>query len=245
MLDAQTIDLGYTAREQFEPYNARRERWACLVCHRRAGKTVACVMDLIDAALRCAKPNPRFAYLSPFYAQSKDVAWTYLKQYGLRFPGTVPNENELRLDFPGGARVRLYGADNYDRMRGIYLDGVVFDEYADMDPRVLPEVIRPTLSDRKGWATFIGTPKGRNGFFDIWQHAQSDPAWFSMMLKASESGLVAEEELADARRMMTPEQYEQEFECSFDAAILGAYYASLVSEAEAEEIGRASCRERV
>jgi len=191
-------------------------------------------MDLIDATLRCEKPNPRFAYLSPFYAQSKDVAWTYLKEYGLRFPGTVPNENELRLDFPGGARVRLYGADNYDRMRGIYLDGVVLDEYADMDPRVWPEVIRPALSDRKGWATFIGTPKGRNGFFDTWQHAKDDPAWFSMMLKASESGLVVAEELADARRMMTPEQYEQEFECSFDAAILGAYYASLVSEAEAE-----------
>lgn len=189
-------------------------------------------MDLVDAALRCKRPSGRYAYIAPFYAQAKDVAWTYLKQYGGVIPGAQPNESELRLDLPNGARVRLYGADNYDRMRGIYLDGVILDEYGDMDPRVWPEVIRPALSDRQGFATFIGTPKGRNSFHDLHRQAEGSPDWFSLVLRASESGLVDEAELADARAMMTPEQYAQEFECSFDAAILGAYYAALIEDAE-------------
>ena len=191
-------------------------------------------MDLIDAALRCKKPNPRFAYLAPYYAQAKDVAWTYVKQYGAIIPGAQAHESELRLDLPNGGRVRLYGADNYDRMRGIYLDGVILDEYGDMDPRVWPEVIRPALSDRKGWATFIGTPKGRNDFWRVFEHAAQSLEWFSLQLKASTSNLIDPAELADARAMMTPGQYAQEYECSFDAAIVGAYYAEQIAEAETE-----------
>jgi hypothetical protein len=210
----------------------RKERWACLVAHRRAGKTVACVADLIDAALRCQKPDPRFAYVAPFYVQAKDVAWGYLKRFTAPIDGVKFNEAELRVDLPNGARIRLYGADNYDRMRGVYLDGVVLDEYADMPPAAWTEVIRPALADREGWAVFIGTPKGRNEFFRIWELAQDDPSWFAMMLRASESGLVKQTELDDAAKDMTPEQYAQEFECSFDAAILGAYYGSDIARAE-------------
>jgi phage terminase large subunit len=228
----QRIDLGYRARRQFHPFHARRQRWACLVAHRRAGKTVACIMDTVDAALRCQLPSPRFAYVAPFYAQAKDIAWTYLKRYTAPIPGAVHNEGELRVDLPGDRRVRLYGADNYDRMRGIYLDGCILDEPADMDPRAWPEVIRPALSDRRGWACFIGTPKGRNGFWEIYEHARQSPDWFSAVLRASETGLLPKEELDDARTMMTPEQYEQEYECSFDAAILGAYYGKEIAEAE-------------
>lgn len=212
----------------------RKERWACLVAHRRAGKTVACVADLIDAALRCQKPDPRFAYVAPFYVQAKDVAWGYLKRFTAPIDGVKFNEAELRVDLPNGARIRLYGADNYDRMRGVYLDGVVLDEYADMPPAAWTEVIRPALADREGWAVFIGTPKGRNEFFRIWELAQDDPSWFAMMLRASESGLVKQTELDDAAKDMTPEQYAQEFECSFDAAILGAYYGSDIARAERE-----------
>jgi len=226
------IDLGYKPRSQFVPFHMRTQRWACLVAHRRAGKTVACIMDLIDHALRCKKPNPRFAYVAPYYAQAKDVAWSYLKQYTAPLPGCEHNETELRVDLPTGARLRLYGADNFDRLRGIYLDGIILDEYADMDPRAWSEVIRPALSDRKGWAVFIGTPKGRNAFWGIWELAQRDPAWFSQRLRASETKIVDESELSDARATMTPEQYEQEFECSFDAAILGAYYGKEIAEAE-------------
>lgn len=190
-------------------------------------------MDLVDAALRCDKPNARFAYIAPHYNQAKDVAWTYLKQYTAPLPYVTINESELRIDLPAnGARLRLYGADNYDRMRGVYFDGVILDEYADMDPRAWSEVIRPALSDRKGWACFIGTPKGKNAFQDIWKAAEQDGDWFTMMLRASETGLVDAAELADARKMMTPEQYEQEYECSFEAAIVGAYYGRDMAQAE-------------
>jgi phage terminase large subunit len=231
----ETVKLGYEARAEFVPFHMRTERWACLVAHRRAGKTVACVADVVDAALRCEKPDPRFAYVAPLYVQAKDVAWAYLKRFTAPIPGVEFNESELRADFPvanGIARVRLYGADNYDRMRGVYLDGAILDEYADMPPAAWGEVIRPALADRQGWAVFIGTPKGRNAFWEKWEQAKADPAWFHLMLKASDTGLLPATELEAARRDMTPEQYEQEFECSFEAAILGAYYGKEIAEAE-------------
>lgn len=231
---ATEFEVEIIPRQQFKAFLLSTVRWSCLVAHRRAGKTVACIQKLIKSALEFTKANGRFAYIAPYYAQAKDVAWQYLKQYTAGLPGIRINESELWVEFHNGARIRLYGADNYDRMRGIYLDGAILDEYGDMDPRAWPEVIRPALSDRKGWATFIGTPKGRNAFYDIWTHAKKTAHWFALMLKASETGLVDQEELDDARAMMTPEQYEQEFECSFDAAILGAYYASLIADADAE-----------
>jgi phage terminase large subunit len=226
------IDLGYVAREQFLPFHAREQRWAVIVAHRRAGKTVACILDLIDAALRCKKERPRFAYFAPLLKQVKTVAWDYLKAYGLKVPGAVAHEGELRIDFPGGAQVRLFGSDNPDAQRGVYLDGVILDEAADGDPRLFPEILRPALSDRKGWAVWIGTPKGQNLFFDLWEQAREDPEYFSLMLKASETGIVDAHELADAKRQMTHEQYLQEYECSFQAAIVGAYYGREMEEAD-------------
>jgi len=209
---------------------------ACIVTHRRAGKTVACIHDLQRHAVRCPLVRPRFAYLSPFLRQSKTVAWDYLRaaMAAARPGGATVHESELRVDYPGGGQVRLYGADNADAMRGIYLDGIVLDEYADMDPRVWGEIIRPALTDREGWAVFIGTPKGRNAFFELWRRAQSEEGWYSVMHKASETGLIPQSELALARRDLTEEQYAQEFECSFDAAIVGAYYGKLMMRAEAE-----------
>jgi hypothetical protein len=130
-------------------YHNRKQRWACVAAHRRCGKTVACINDLIKGALTCTKPNARFAYIAPLFTQAKDVAWTYLKHFTATIPGVETNESELRVDLPNGARIRLYGADNYDRMRGIYLDGVVLDEYADMDPRAWAEVIRPLYPTAK------------------------------------------------------------------------------------------------
>lgn len=228
------VTLGYEPREAFVAFHRRTQRWAAMVCHRRAGKTVACVADLVDAALRCDKPNGRYAYIAPFYTQAKDVAWTYVKQMSAPIPGVAINESELRVDYPNGARVRLYGADNADRLRGLYFDGVVLDEPADMRPSVWGEIVRPTLSDRQGWAAFIGTPKGHNDFFDIFEDAKASDAWFDMVLRASESGILPESELADARRTMTPEQYDQEYECSFEAAILGAYFGKEMAIAERE-----------
>ena len=167
--------------------------------------------------------DPRFGYVAPLYSQAKDVAWEYVKFYSRGLGGSI-NETELRVDLPNGARVRLYGADNPDRLRGVYFDGVILDEFADMRPSVWGEVVRPMLADRQGWACFIGTPHGHNEFFEKWQEAQASPDWFAVMLKASETGILTPGELADARKTMSEDQFLQEFECSFEAAIQGAYF---------------------
>jgi phage terminase large subunit len=216
---------GYKPRQPFIDFHNRPERWAVLVCHRRAGKTVACVAELVLSALFTQKQDARYAYVCPQFNQAKDVAWIYVKRLTADIPGVEYNESELRADLPNGSRIRLYGADNPDRLRGLYLDGVVLDEFADMRSSVWGEVVRPMLTDRKGWAVFIGTPKGHNEFYAAYHSALERDDWFTMLLKASTSGLIEASELADAARGMTDDQYAQEFECSFEAAIAGAYYA--------------------
>lgn len=231
MAEARRIVIPYAPRSVFLPYHNRKQRWACLVAHRRCGKTVATINDLIKGAVTCKRQHGRYAYVAPFLSQAKEVAWEYLK----RFAQPVledKNESELWVQLLGGHRIRIHGADNPDRLRGAYLDGLVLDEYADMRPSVWGEVIRPMLADRQGWATFIGTPKGRNEFFEVFDRSQRDDGWYSAILRASETGLLPQEELDDARADMTPEQYEQEFECSFDAAILGAYFGKEMAEAQ-------------
>lgn len=223
---------GYRPRQPFIDFHNRAERWAVLVCHRRAGKTVACVAELVLSALITNKQDARYAYVCPQYNQAKDVAWMYVKRLTADIPGVEYNETELRADLPNGARIRLYGADNPDRLRGLYLDGVVLDEFADMRSSVWGEIIRPMLTDRRGWAVFIGTPKGHNEFHALWKSSELDLTWFRMMLRASESGIVEAEELADARKSMTDDQYAQEFECSFEAAVAGSYYGKEFDQIE-------------
>lgn len=234
MEDAEltAIESPYEPRQQFMPLHLRDTRWGIVVAHRRAGKTVACVNDLIKEAACCIKPNPRFAYIAPQLNQAKDIAWSYLLEYTECFgPDRKINASELWIELPNNnARIRIYGADNPDRLRGIYLDGCVLDEFGDMNPTVWSQVIRPALSDRKGWAIFIGTPKGKNVFYDLWQNAEEDEDWSRLMLKASETGLLDNKELNDARRMMSEEEFAQEYECSFEAAIRGAYYGKEFSE---------------
>jgi phage terminase large subunit len=233
-MSKRRISLSYTPRPQFVAFHKRKQRWACIVAHRRCGKTLATVMDLIDAALRCDKPDGRFAYVAPTYAQAKDIAFGYLKRFTADIPGVEQRESDLSVIFPNGARVRLYGVENYDRLRGIFLDGVVMDEVADMPPQAWSEVIRPALSDRRGWAVFIGTPKGRNEFWRIHTLAQDDPSWFSLLLKAEDTKILPQHELDDMQAQLTPEQFAQEFACSFDAAILGAYFAQELAAAQAQ-----------
>ena len=231
---SETIDLGYRSRSVFSPLHTRKQRWAAVVAHRRCGKTVACIADLIDAALRCTAKDPRFAYVAPYFSQAKDVAWNYLKHYTAPIPGVTANESELRVDLPGGRRIRLYGADNYERLRGLYFDGVVLDEYGDMDPRAWQEVVRASLADRMGWAVFIGTPKGMNHFADTFERARHSDDWLTMQLRASQTGLLPQSELDDARREMTDEQYAAEFECSFEASVVGSYFGKEMARAQAE-----------
>jgi phage terminase large subunit len=149
-MPAPELIVDYAPRRQFDALHDRTERFACIVTHRRAGKTVACINDLQRAAIECPRIRPRFAYLSPFLKQSKTVAWDYLRSAmaPLRKYGARVHETELRVDYPKGGQVRLYGADNPDALRGIYLDGIVLDEYADVaNPPIMMFV--PVLHSRR------------------------------------------------------------------------------------------------
>jgi len=217
------IKLRYRPRSVFKDFHQRKQRWAVVVAHRRCGKTVACINDLIVKALTEGKADGRYAYLAPYYAQAKSIAFDYL----MRFSEPVRvnhNVSELWVELINGARIRLFGADNADSLRGLYLDGVVLDEFADMKPSIWGAVLRPLLSDRRGWATFIGTPKGHNQFWEIYNNATKDSGWYVKTLRASQTGLIPQEELDDAKKMQTEDQYLAEWECDFESAILGAFY---------------------
>ena len=217
------IELEYAPRSVFEDFHERTKRWAVVVAHRRCGKTVACINDLIYRALTEDKENARYAYIAPYYAQAKSIAWDYLQRFSKPVMAKS-NQSELWVELINGSRIKLFGADNPDALRGLYLDGVVLDEYADMRPRIWGEIIRPLLADRLGWATFIGTPKGHNAFYDVYENASKAENWFVKTLRASQTKLLPDSELKDAFNAMTEDQYLQEFECSFEAAIIGAYY---------------------
>ena len=228
------IQIPYKPREVMQPFHDRTERFACLVAHRRCGKTVAAVNDLIRDALTIDRRDVRVAYIAPYYNQAKSIAWDYAKYYSQNIPGIKINESELRIDYPTGGRLRLFGADNYNAMRGLYFDAVVLDEPADFPVSAWPEVIRPALSDRKGKCVFIGTPKGRNEFWETYNLARNDDAWYCAVHRASDTGYVDQEELDDARKVMGEDRYEQEFECSFEAAIQGSYYGTEMKAAMTE-----------
>lgn len=214
------VVIPYCPRPQFIPYHRREQRFACIVAHRRFGKTTGCINDGQQRGLSLKLPQPRVAYIAPLLRQAKDAAWDKLKliatpllQYGAKI-----NESELRVDYPNGARFRLYGADNPDSLRGIYLDDVILDEYAQMDPMLWEEVIRPALADRQGRATFIGTPKGRDAFWKVHRLALENKSgdWFHKILRASETGVLLQSELDAMKAEMGEAQYARELECSFD-----------------------------
>lgn len=230
-------------REVVIPYAPRAHQWEIhnndarfkvLVCHRRFGKTVCAINELLRKALLCEKKNPRFAYIAPTYTQAKRIAWDYVQEFSRCVPSASYNQQELRCDLPNSARLTLYGADNPDSLRGIYLDGVVLDEVAQMPRKIWGEIIRPALSDREGWAWFIGTPQGHNLFYELYTGAKNMEGWHAALYPVSQTGVVNESELKQARSAMSEEEYEQEFECSFTAAIVGAYYGKLLAQAERE-----------
>lgn len=241
MADTKKIVTGYFPRKLQEFLHANLKRFSVLVCHRRFGKTVFAVNQMLHRALRCPLKYPQYAYLSPTYKQSKQVAWEMLKQFTSKIPGATANEADLRVDIPrpnmgDHVRLLLLGAENPDSLRGLYLDGTILDEYSQCPPDVFSKVIRPALSDRKGWGIFIGTPSGQNHFYDIYQIAKENASgnWFHAMYKASETGIVDEEELRDARATMSEEEYNQEYECDFAAAMVGAYFGKHLNRADEE-----------
>ncbi len=232
------LSTGYQPRD---PQNTihravRDNRFVVCVAHRRMGKTVAAINQLIHSALKNDQANPRYAYIAPTYAQAKRVAFDYLVEF-TRPLGAKVNIAELRVDFMG-RRISLYGSENSDSLRGQYFDGVVLDEVGDQNPQIWNSVLRPALADRLGWCLFVGTPKGSNHFKDFRDRARSADGWKLLEFKASETQLLSPQELSSAKNEMGADKYNQEFECSFDSPVEGSYYGKLINEAEeANRIG--------
>ena len=227
------VEVPYRPREYQLEVHKSRKRFSVLVCHRRFGKSVLSINELIKTA--ADKPRSLCAFIAPTYRQGKSIAWEYLKFYTqplLKIGGTR-NESELRIDLFNGSRIQIFGADNPDSIRGMGFDAVVLDEYAIMAPRVWTEIVRPAVADKLGWVLFIGTPMGHNQFWEVYDYAlRGHDDWYGKLYRASDTKVIPVEELEQARSIMTPEQYEQEFECSFTAAVSGSYYGRLITKAE-------------
>ena len=228
----QRVLLPYTPRKAFLPFHERTKRWGCLVAHRRAGKTVAAVNDIIRAAFMYSGPNGLFGFVAPYQIMARRIAWDYFKFFAEPLIKDA-NEQQMTITLVNGAKIGLFGADNADAMRGLGFSGLYLDEYGDFKPSVFGNVLRAALADKGGWCVFAGTPKGRNQFYDIFQTAQRLPEeWFLLRLTASESGLLPQGELNAAKAQLSEDQYLQEFECSFEASLLGAFYGTEMRQAD-------------
>lgn len=229
------IKIPYKPRNWAKKLHSSVKRWNVVILHRRAGKTVAALNHLQRDALRTT--NSRFAFISPTYKQSKDIAWDILKSYARNIPGVQFNESELRVDYPNGARVRLYGADNPDSLRGIALWGVVFDEYSQQPSNIFGEIISKALADHYGYAIWIGTVKGKNHLYKTYEQGKKSDEWFALWQDidttlSSEEGETIEnlkKALADDKKLvqqgiMTEDEFQQEWYLSVSAAIKGAVY---------------------
>jgi phage terminase large subunit len=230
----QTIVLPYKPRRHFIALHASKKRWKFAVCHRRAGKTVALANTLITAALTNARttPPPRYAYIGPSFDQTKDLVWSYLKQYTANIPGVRHLEGELTVVFQGGATIRLYGgALAYERMRGIYLDGAVLDEYPLLAPQAFTSVVRPCLADYRGFAIVSGTSAGDDHFHKLKLRAEDDPDWDIFDIKITDTGTdaLSLEEVEEMRKDMSTDEFAREMLNSFDAPVEGAYYAEALN----------------
>ena len=225
------IRLRPLQQRALEALDARR--FGVLICHRRFGKTVLAVSRLCRNATQSGE-SYRGAYIAPTYRQAKDVAWDYLKKIALA-AGAKVNEGELRVDFRNGARIRLYGAENPDSLRGLNLCDVVFDEVAQMPYSMWSEIVLPMILATHGRALFLGTPKGRNALWKVWENARlHDGEWTALMYRACGGGILSEEDVAVARRVTDESEYQREYECSFTAAVAGAYYGRLMEQLDRE-----------
>ena len=223
--------IPYTPRtlQNFLHKKCDKYRFNVIIVHRRGGKTVFSINHLIKKALTNKNPYPRYAFISPYRLQGKATAWDYLKQFSATIPGVKVNESELRIDFNvNNSRIQIIGAENSSAIRGQYFDGIIVDETQNIAPDLFDTILRPCLSDRNGFAIFIGTPRGRNYFYQLHQLAKQTKDWFTCVYKASETDIINKKELDDAKSIMSPEAYAQEMECSFQAGISGSYYGAMM-----------------
>ena len=191
-------------------------RFRVLVTGRRFGKTTLAIRELCYTA---RIPGRVCWYVAPSYRQAKQIAWVKLKKIlqDLRWVNKI-NEAELTVSLKNGSRICLRGADNPDSLRGVGIDFLVLDECADIQESAFTEVLRPTLSDTKGNALFIGTPKGMNWFYDLYQRGQTqtEEEWSSYQFTTLDGGWVEPEEIEQARKDLDVKTFRQEYQATWE-----------------------------
>lgn len=233
-IEPKRITIPYAPRPHFIPVHQSKKRWKFVVAHRRCGKSVFITNELGRSALTNPRrtPFPRYGYVAPSFAQAKDLIWGYCKQYYGSLPGVQFSESELTTIFPNGARLSLYGgATGAERMRGLYFDGIAMDEYAMLNPDALNSIIRPALSDYKGFGIFSGTSNGQDHFYELKRYAEENlDEWDLFDLKVSDTNALDPEEVSAARRMMSKIAFAREYLNDFDTPVEGAIYEDEMTE---------------
>lgn len=230
------VSTGYKPHKYQLEIHRQLKRFSVVICHRRFGKTILAINELIDKALKIntaltlpgVAGAPKFGYIAPFLKQGKAIAWEQLKAFTANIPNMRRHETELWVEFPhNGARIQIIGADNAEALRGGYFDGVVCDEPADFKLGVWSKIIRPMLADRNGWVLFIGTPKGLNELYELYTYGlEVDNDWVSLIYPVTKTiddiPHLTREEIEDIRQKAEKEgkenEFRQEFLCDFTAS---------------------------
>lgn len=235
MANGTAPEYNYEPRSWFVPLHEREQRWAVVIAHRRCGKSVSLVNELIVRGLQPRSDGlpQQFAYIAPQATQARRIAWEYVKSYTAflsKLPGYRINEQMMTVTLPDpndvakpGSKIMLLGAENAEAMRGLFLDGCVLDEYQDIPEWIWKTIIRPALADRQGFAIFSGTVKGRdNALWVLHEHAKSHPdIWFDLVLPVTATTALPQSEVEDMQREMTSEAFDAEMLCNPDAVVTG------------------------
>jgi len=223
-------------RPAFEAFDKGYKR-ILLVHHRRAGKDKSCFNLMVRAAFERVGS---YFYFLPTFAQARRVIWHGMDGAGFPFMSHIPqqlvarvNETDMRVHLKNGSIIQLVGSDNIDNIVGTNPIGCIFSEYSLEDPNGW-NFIRPILRENKGWAVFNGTPRGKaNHLYKLHEMARNNDDWFVQKLGVDDTGVMSEEDV-NAERLagMDEELIQQEFYCSFDGGMSGAYYISGMQDAE-------------
>ncbi len=229
----------YEPRPLQEYIHSHLKRFNVIVTHRGFGKTILVCNELLHQALTCPQLNPIYLYIAPTFTAAERIAWASIKHYAKDLPGVVFNETKLTCTIPrphrgDSAKIMLLGAETPDNARGLHVNGCVLDEYGTMNPVMWSKIIRPAVTNRKGFVIFIGTSNGKNHFYDIYQTALANVSgeWWCAIFRASQTKVLPQSELDALKAEMSEDEYLSEMECSFTAALTGAYWGKQVDEVE-------------
>jgi phage terminase large subunit len=235
MTERQVVTLPFAPRPWQRPLLDDPAPRIVAVVHRRAGKSTALLWRGLKRCLTTKQPLPRVVHILPYGVQwIRTGLWDQAVRAAEAIPGCMVRRSELSIKLPNGGTWQAGGADNPDTWRGGYADEVIVDEYDDTPRSMIPLVIEPMVSDRKGVLVRSGTPKGRGILQDAYERAKTTPGYSAYLLTWRETGALSQEAIDTLRQEMSKEEFAQELECSFASPNSGSYYGELLQEAERE-----------